>query len=384
MKTLSNRIAIIEPIGGHGGMNYYDFSLANALCSIGIAVTIYTCDETNTHGNFSFKIIKSFKGIWGRKPKIYRAMRYFEGLLYSLIHAKFRRIKLIHFHFFNYTFIELLSISFAKFFGFKVVVTVHDVESFDGVNDIKAAKQILKIADNLISHNYITKREMIEKFTIDSKKISIIAHGNYLSNIPYKIKPQDACKRLKIPHDCQVILFFGQIKKVKGLDILLNALPEIKNHFPRLKLIIAGKVWKDDFEQYKNIIRDNHLMDNIDLHTRYIKDEEVPIFYNSADVVILPYRKIYQSGVLLMAMSYKKPVIVSNLDGMLEIINDGKNGIVFESENPKKLSEKIIFALQNPLKLNNIANSGYETVLCNHDWDKIGHETSNVYRKILQ
>ena len=108
----------------------------------------------------------------------------------------------------------------------------------------------------------------------------------------------------------------------------------------------------------------------------------MPFFYNAADIVVLPYRKIYQSGVLLMAMSYQKPVIVSDLEGMIEIIQDNKNGYVFETGNCKSLSKKIINALDDPIRLEAIGSAGFKTVVEKHCWNLIGNKTVQLYKSI--
>lgn len=379
-KTL--KAAIIEPVGGHGGMNYYDLNIARALVENGMDVTLYTCDKTQLPKYLSFSIKRNFKGIWGGAPKYYRAFRYILGLFNSFMDAKLKKIRVLHFHFFHYTWLEKISISMARVAGFKTVITVHDVESFIGLKDTKFINEILLRADKLISHNIISQKQILQKTSVAFDKISVIPHGNYLSDIPYKINSISARKKLDLPVEGFILLFFGQIKKVKGLDILLNALPDVIKKYPKTYLVIAGKVWKDTFSQYETIIQDNKLTENIMAHIRYIPDDQVPLYYNAANTIVLPYRRIYQSGVLLMAMSYKKPVIASNLDGMSEIVEHGKNGLLFKSENPKSLSDEIIHAIENPDLLNAIACSGLETVLHCHDWDLIGKKTADLYQNV--
>lgn len=161
-------------------------------------------------------------------------------------------------------------------------------------------------------------------------------------------------------------------------------MPAVLKEFPNTYLVISGKVWKDDFNQYEKIIEKHKLYKNIIPHIRYIPDNQVPLYYNAANVVVLPYRRIYQSGVLLMAMSYKKAVIASDLDGMTEIVEDGMNGIIFKSEDHSNLAEKIINVIQQPSLLRRIANSGYQTVLHNHNWNLIGQQTTNLYKSVLK
>jgi len=377
------KIAIIEPVGGHGGMNYYDFSLAKGLITAGAEVIVYTCDKTVVPPGLSFEVKQTFNKIWGDGNKLVRAVRFAICLFRTLLNARRQQVELIHYHFFHYTKMETLCVSLAQLFGFRIVVTAHDVESFAGEYSDHAAGRILARVDKVIAHNNVSRRELIEKANLPAANIAIIPHGNYLNAIPKSPSPATARKMLNLAPKDPVLLFFGQIKEVKGLDLLLQALPQVVAKFPTLKLLIAGKVWKDDFSKYTNLIKGKNLQDNIDLHIGYIPDEDVAIFYRSADLVVLPYRRIYQSGVLLMAMSYGLPVMVSDLEGMVEIIQDNINGFIFKTGDVESLSSNLIDALNDPDRLKRIASHGFEKVVHNHDWKIIGKKTVELYKDTL-
>lgn len=376
------RVAIIEPVGGHGGMNYYDFSLAKGLVDAGAYVIVYTCDKTVVPLGLSFEVKNTFKGIWGDEHKLLRAVRFLFCLLTTLIEARRNRIDLVHYHFFHYTMMELFCVLLGRLFGLKVVVTAHDVESFSGAYTDNSASRVLSMANKIIAHNSLTRNELIEKTNLSAKNLAIIPHGNYLSGITKKPSREEAKGTLHLSSYDTAILFFGQIKEVKGLDILLAALPAVIEKYPTLKLLIAGKVWKDEFSSYEKLINNNKLQDNIELYIGYIPDEDVATFYRSADLVILPYRKIYQSGVLLMAMSYGVPVVVSDLDGMVEVVSDGVDGFVFNQGSAESLSEKIIYALADGDGLKQISRAGIEKIQKDHDWCNIGAQTLKLYQSI--
>jgi D-inositol-3-phosphate glycosyltransferase len=377
------KIAIIEPVGGHGGMNYYDFGLAEGITAAGFEVTVYTCDNTEIPMGLPFDVKHSFIKIWGDEPKLLRAVRFAICLLNSLLDARKKRIALVHYHFFNYTLQENLCVSLARFLGFKILVTAHDIQSFANEQVDSSINRILSKCDGIVAHNNYSRKELIEKTQLPFNKVLVIPHGNYLNTIPENPPYSEARKYLGLPSGSPVLLFFGQIKKVKGLDLLLQALPHVVNKFPDLKLVVAGKVWKDDFSRYKKLILENNLNNNVLLHIRYISDSEVPYFFNSADLVILPYRKIYQSGVLLMAMSYGVPVLVSNLKGMTEVITEGENGFTFQSENPTDLRKSLIKILSKPELNKVIIEKAYESINQNFNWYKIGKLTSDYYRNII-
>lgn len=380
--TTPLKTAIIEPVGGHGGMNYYDFGLCRGLSSAGVEPVLYTCDATDVT-DAAFQVELFFKGIYGADSKLKRALRYMKGLLRALSDARARGARIAHFHLFHTTALEWISLKTARLYGLKTVLTVHDVESFSGDSYKGLARRIYSLADLLIVHNRISYQALCESAPDVSSKTVIIPHGNYINYIIGDITRAQARKKLGIDDKGHLLLFWGQIKEVKGLDILLEALPKVVKADPDIKLVIAGKVWKDDFTRYDELIKKHGLDGNIIRHIRYIPDAEAGYYFNAADIVILPYRKIYQSGVLLMALSYGRPVVVSDLPGMTEAVEDGKTGFVFRSGDPEALAGKITAAVCDNQLTDRIAEAGFQMVKRDFDWYAIGTKTAEAYRRLL-
>ena len=378
------KISIIEPVGGYGGLDYYDSSLCSSLVQNGINPILFTSDETEIRDHSLYLTKKYFIGIYGTQYRVMRGLKYIQCLLKSIYYSKKVGSQLIHYHFFHFTFIELLTIILTKLYGFKIVITVHDVKSFYGKGDNPIIKNIiLKSALGLIVHNQFSKGRMINTFHVTQNKISIIPHGHYIDMVNNNIDNEIAKRSLKLNINNKYILFFGQIKKVKGLEILLYAMSNIVEMFDNVKLIIAGRVWKDDYTKYEYLIKELNLQSHVISHIRYIKNEEVDYYFKASDIVVLPYSEIYQSGVLLMAMSYKKPVIVSNIPGMTELISHGKNGLIFNNGDNSELSNCIAQLLSNKDLSEKLANEGYKTVRDDCCWTRIGINTSKFYRNLV-
>ena len=103
-------------------------------------------------------------------------------------------------------------------------------------------------------------------------------------------------------------------------------------------------------------------------------------YYCAADLVVLPYKKIYQSGVLMMTLSYGKPVLASDLPPLKEIVADMQTAFLFESENSTLLAEKINLILLDPKKLEEVRVNGQELINVRYDWDEIGRQTKQAYQ----
>lgn len=370
----NNKVGIIEPVGGHGGMDYYDYGLAMGLGSNNTLVRYYTCDQTQIREYKNTETIICFRNMWKRSFVI-KSAKYLYGHLFAIRDLRKHSFKIVHLHFFTFRSIDLIILWMAKFYKLKIVATIHDIDSFDKKAISFIEKSCLKLINGIIVHNETSLKMLMGKLKIEVPN-AIIPHGNYL---PF-INTIEIKERL---NEKLSILFFGQIKKVKGLDILLNAVKIVLDSGYNLELVIAGKPWKSDLEEYENLIEKLGISNSVKTKFNYIPDSEVSAYYNDADIVILPYRTIYQSGVLLLTLSYGKPVICSDLQAFQEVIVDGVNGLLFQTENAFDLAEKIIDVIQNPNLLNTIKLNSIKTIKEDYDWGKIGAKTSQFYKDVL-
>ena len=225
--------------------------------------------------------------------------------------------------------------------------------------------KIICIADNIIPHekrfgdkpftNYFLKSvdaciTMSEKVLDDLrlfdklKPAQFIPHPLY-DNFGDKISKEEARKELKINNDELIILFFGFIRKYKGLDILLDAMKILKaqitnSKFQILKLLIAGEFYEDE-KPYLQQIKDNAIEDVVILKTNFIPDSEVKYYLCAADCVVQPYRNATQSGVTPLAYHFEKPMIVTNVGGLPSLVPNEKAGLVAEP-NAQSIADAIV------------------------------------------
>ena len=193
----------------------------------------------------------------------------------------------------------------------------------------------------------------------------------------------EARRTLGIEASAKVVLFFGQIKDVKGLDLLIQSLPIIAQEVPSVLLLIAGRPWKTEIARYDALIDELNVRAKCRLHIGFVPDDEVSTYYAAADVVALPYRRIYQSGVLLMAMTFGRPVVVSDLPGMTEIVADGVTGYVFLQGSKDDLAKALIRALKDEIDCRGVAMRASEYIRKHHNWNQIGAQTAQLYRRLL-
>lgn len=143
------------------------------------------------------------------------------------------------------------------------------------------------------------------------------------------ITREKALTRLNLDPEFRYLLFFGFIREYKGLDLLLEAMKDSRIRERPIKLIIAGEYYGNE-EYYKNLIHRYHLTDRLVLHTDYIPSDEINNYFCAADLVVQPYKSATQSGVTQVGYHFDKPMLVTNVGGLAEIVADRKAGYVVE------------------------------------------------------
>ena len=210
-----------------------------------------------------------------------------------------------------------------------------------------------KVADILLVHTENNKETLIKQFKINKNKIHLMPYGPLNFFKTKSISQSEAKKHLGLKDKNKVILFFGTIRKYKGLDILIKAFAEVTKTVPEARLVIAGKNWID-WDPYQDLITKLNLHGKVISHIKYIPSEEVQYYFTAVDVVVLPYTHFdAQSGVGNIAVAFNKPIIGSTVGG----IKDLPNTYTFENKNTKELSNLIKgFFTANKIKVINQSN----------------------------
>ena len=139
----------------------------------------------------------------------------------------------------------------------------------------------------------------------------------------------EACAALNIPSNKEYMLFFGLVRAYKGLDLLLDAFGLIKDQLPSLQLIIAGEFYEDE-EKYRAQIAANGLSERVNLRNEFIPDADLRKYFGAADLIVQPYKTATQSGVTQVAFHFEKPMLVTNVGGLGEIVHDHQMGYACE------------------------------------------------------
>ena len=211
-------------------------------------------------------------------------------------------------------------------------------------------RKILFITENFVSHEghlidklltriglrnasaFLALSDKVEKDLILSGYRQVI----YRSELPvyecYKpdIPTEQINRSFSYTKENKILLFFGYVRKYKGLDLLIDAMPDIIKEFPEIRLLIVGEFY-DDPNIYINKIKELGISNYVEVINKYVPNEDVGKYYLAADLNILPYRSATQSGILNVSYGFLKPVLVTDVGGLSESVENGKTGIIIEA-----------------------------------------------------
>jgi len=222
--------------------------------------------------------------------------------------------------------------------GIKVIgITDNVIPHESRIGDFQFTKYFIKNCDGFVTLSK-SVLEDISKFT-DNKNKLMLPHPVY-DIFGRKASREESIKKLKLDSNTSYILFFGLIRGYKGLDLALEALNDARIRGLKLKLIIAGEYY-DKKEKYQEIIDMYNLKDAIISHDFYIPTEDVKYYFGAADCVVQPYKTATQSGITQVAYHFDKPMIVTNVGGLPEIVPHEKVGFVAEC-NAQAIADSIV------------------------------------------
>lgn len=275
----------------------------------------------------------------------------------------------------------------------KVVFTAHNVnaakrDNQDSLVNRATLKVQYRLSDHIFVHTNKMKDELVADFGISGGKVSVIPFGINNTFPRSLMNRSEARKSLGLDVEEKVALFFGQIAPYKGLEYLVKAMARTTSQRHTFRLVIAGRIKPgsgDYWESVQREIKAAGLGSRIIETIRFISDEEVETFFKAADVLVLPYINIYQSGLPFLAYSYGLPVVASDTGGLPEDIIEGRTGLVFKQRDPEDLARAMekYFSSELYSQLGSRRQDIIDYANDHHSWAKVADMTCSVYEGLL-
>jgi len=376
----------------------YAFPLASSLASKGIVIDFIGNDRMQRPEITSIENV-NYLNLRGdqsenvpRRKKICRVLKYYGRLVKytaktdtALFHILWLN-KFVHFD-------RTLLMLYYKISGKRIVFTAHNVNAAerDG-NDNLLNRITLRFmyttVDHIIVHTEKMKQQLIDDFNVTADKVTVIPFGMNTFIPVTMLTEEQAKKKLNLKSNEKNLLFFGRITPYKGLEHLVSAVAYLKEKGCEFKLIIAGKVEKKYESYWKKIdesIKVNHLQDYIIKRIEFIPEEDIEIYFKAADVLILPYKHIFQSGPLFTSYNFGLPVIATDVGSFKEDIVEGETGFICKPGDPEDLAEKMELYFNSDLYMNLEANRRkiMEFAQERYSWERNGETIYSIYRNLL-
>lgn len=230
-------------------------------------------------------------------------------------------------------------------------------------------------------HGFITMSQKVFTdlgvFTTNSNKICT-PHPMYES-YGEPVSRSEARKKIGLSENDKVVLFFGLIRKYKGLDFLLEAMADERVKKAGIKLLVAGEYYEDQ-QYYLDIVEKHKLQDSVIFHSHFIANEDVRYYFCACNIVGQTYRNATNSGVTMVGYYYEKPMLVTNVGGLAEIVPHGKAGYVIEPE-PKIIADSMVDYFENNKEAT--FTEGVKQEKKKYEWNTFIDAFVGLYNKVI-
>lgn len=380
-----------------GGDRPYAYGIATALISKGASLDLIGSDELDFpefHGkpNVNFLNLRGDQSPNVPLPqKAFRVLRYYVRLIRYAATARPRIFHILwnnKFEFFDRTLLML----YYRLLGKKVALTLHNVntarrDSRDSLLNRLTLRIQYRLAGHIFVHTNKMKHELAEEFHVPEAKVTVIPFGINNSLPITSLTREEARQRLGLRDGEKAILFFGNIAPYKGLEYLVGAFQQLRDRHPAYRLVITGRpknceeYWAGLQETIRKDVRSGRVL----LRAEYVPDEDTEVYFKAADVLVLPYRYIYQSGVLFVGYNFGLPALAADVGSLKEEIVEGRTGFVFRPEDPVDLARAIegYFASDLFAELSKRRAEIQDYAMRRYSWDVVSQLTVDVYARHL-
>jgi glycosyltransferase involved in cell wall biosynthesis len=373
---------------------FYDLNLAAALEVEGWRVDLVMPDYefesvmpgASCRPGMAFRLFPRPR--WGRFRGLRRAVKALVYLL-NLIRLDRRLSRLppsiVHFQWALLPWFDTILWGRCRRGGWKVVYTAHDPRPLAGTTPGILAGSYSRLqvrADAVVVHSEDARAELLEAGVI-AERVHVIPPAPPFAPPSRPPSRTDARRALGLAAGDRVVLFFGFLKPYKGLAVLLRSMPALARSVAPVKLLIAGEVM-ESAAGYERLIAELDLSRDVDWRPGFVPRADVGTFFAAANVVALPYIDASSSGVLLDAYACHRPVVVSAVGGLAELVVPGQTGLVVPPNDPSALAHALAELLLDPERAARMGASGADLSRERYTWSGMAQRLDVLYSTLLR
>lgn len=367
----------------------YDYALCEALAdevcgNAEVVLAAHVHEKGKYHGrrlSLLSLVPPSQQKSVGKLKRLIKAVEGFINYNILLFYVLFKRPEVLHFQWFPFLEFSSVEIPYVRLLRWllpktRIVHTIHNVYPHGTSKADKREKyrkrmmRMDKSIDHYIVHTESTAKEVEELFSIEGKRITVVPHGIFKPDYELqKNTPKSADGK-------KTIIFYGFNRRNKGADILIDAVCQLPDEYRKqVRALIAGRTSDEYLKDLQSKVGEA----DVEFRPTFIPDNDLYEMIEKADYIALPYREISQSGVLLLALYFRKPLLISNLPSFRETLKGFTSDMFFEAENTKSMSNLIIKMLngeidtQKELRVIDSLNEEYS-------WENSAKKTLVIYK----
>jgi D-inositol-3-phosphate glycosyltransferase len=395
---MNNRISPLKIALLTGGIDkHYACGLSQSLAQLGIVVDVICNSEMDTpemreYGNA--RLLKFYATPQRHQNKLQKLLAIFGVYARLLYYGATSSAPIFHILWnYKFTFFDrTLLLIYYKLLGKQLVFTAHNVnagerDGSDSLLNRVSLRAQYRLVDHIFVHTQKMKDQLVERFGAREERITVIPFGTYDMVPQSSLTPAGAKQRLGLCESDRTILFFGRITPYKGIDLLVDAFARVALQDQNYRLVIAGEPMKEGEQQWQQVqraIEQSGMQEQVVQHARFIGDNEIELFFKGADVLVLPYTQIFQSGVLFMAYSFGLPVIATDVGSFGRDILEGKTGYVCRPNDAVDLARVIEMYFSSELfrTLGEQRGRIKDLIHAGHSWDITARKTGDIYAQL--
>jgi len=340
-----------------------------------------------------FAMVPRWGGMERHLPRVLRALSYGLSLLGLVRFLARRRFDVVHLHESLVPPLDALLVWVLRLLGTRVVYTSHDPDQDVVVRLARTRRSVrrwglallLRGVQAVVVLSSVAGEHLTACYGLALEKITPVPHANYLDcavdGLPER---EEARRRLGLSPKAPVALFFGSIKQTKGLEVLLRAFALVRQGLPEAQLVVAGEPRREvDAAGYVDSIRRLGLESAVRLRFEYVPSAEIPLYFVAADAVVLPYRRVYQSGVFHLAQAFSRPVVASAVGSLRDDVRQGRDGLLVPPGDEAALARSIVKLLSDRPRAERMGALGRRRAARERSWEACARATVEVYKRVL-
>jgi glycosyltransferase involved in cell wall biosynthesis len=372
-----------------GGITQYSYSLAEALQAVGVRTTnlLYRSPAYDLEGfPHAHRVSRGLDLATSNVRRFTSPVRN----LVSILGAASRN-QLVHFEWSLGERSDRLHWPLIRRLGRPIIYTAHDVLPHEQeIMSDSHCRYLYQTADALIVHGEALKSLLCDRFGVDAGKVRVMPHGNlnFMADSSSRWNRESARTSFGFDEDDRVVLFFGLIREYKGIDVLIEACRRIQERGLRdgqkLRLLIAGRSFRNHWQEanYETMIRDAGLSDSVRIELGHVEMADIPRLFHAADVLVAPYKRGSQSGVLRLAYSFGKASVATRVGSLAEVPRPGIAEFV-EPGDAGELADALGGLLSDPEAAERMGANARAYADEDLDWAAIARSTRALYESLL-